>query len=254
MKIAIIEDETLTAGDLADTILEIDDTVEIIASLQSVREAVDYFKNNKAPDLIFSDIQLSDGLCFEIFKELSLTVPVIFCTAYDEYAIRAFRANGIDYIVKPFTGETVSAALERYRSLKQNFSGDSGSVTHEALMELLERKKGRDPASLLVHYQDQIVPVKIKDIALFYIENEMTRLLTLNRDHFFVDKNLEELEELAGENFFRANRQHLLNRDAVKSASRYFGRKLAISLYVPYEKNIIVSKAKATAFLDWLSL
>src|SRR5699024_10360424 len=110
----IIEDEPLTAEDLAETIGEVDETSQIVASLESVKGSIDYFQNHTSPDLIFCDIQLSDGLCFQLFKKTDITVPVIFCTAYDEYAIKAFKANGIDYIVNPFTPESVSKALDRY--------------------------------------------------------------------------------------------------------------------------------------------
>src|SRR5699024_3158457 len=108
----------LTAEDLADTISEVDEKSQVVACLESIRESMDYFNDNDSPDLIFSDIQLSDGLCFELFQKMDITVPVIFCTAYNEYAIQAFKANGIDYIVKPFNRKMVSEALERYRKLK----------------------------------------------------------------------------------------------------------------------------------------
>lgn len=252
MDIVIIEDEALTAEDLADTIAGVDDSSRINASLESVRQSIIYFRNNKTPDLIFSDIQLNDGLCFEIFKELNISVPVIFCTAYDEYAIQAFKANGIDYIVKPFTEETVSAALDRYRELKNNFSPDSNPIRYEALIQMLREKKAWEPASLLINHRDQILPIKIQHIALFFIENGMTRLLTFNNEHFFIDKSLDELDQLTGPNFFRTNRQHLLNREAVKSVSQKLTRKLDVRLSIPYKGPVTVSKAKAPDFLDWL--
>lgn len=252
MDIVIIEDEPLTAEDLADTISEIDDTLQVVACLESIRESIDYFTNNDSPDLIFSDIQLSDGLCFELFSQLDITVPVIFCTAYNEYAIQAFKANGIDYIVKPFTEETVSEALERYRKLKHTLSRQPDPIPYDALMDMLVKKKGRQPASLLVNHKEQILPIKIEDIALFFIENEMTRLMTFERDRYFVDKSLDDLDQLTDISFYRANRQHLVNRDAVKSASQKFNRTLAVKLSIPYKEPITVSKAKAPDFLDWL--
>lgn len=252
MDIVIIEDEPLTADDLADTISEVDDSARILVILESVRASVEYLKNNDTPDLIFSDIQLSDGLCFEIFQELNISVPVIFCTAYDEYAIKAFKVNGIDYIVKPFTKETVSEALEQYRKLKGAFTKDDESIPYQALMDILEGKEGRQPASLLVNHKDQILPIKINEIALFFIENEMTRLLTFDRNPYFIDKNLDELDQLTSSSFFRANRQHLINREAVKSASRTFSRKLAVKLSIPYKHSVTVSKSKAPEFLNWL--
>ena len=114
MKIVIIEDEKLTADDLADTILKVSPGVQIVARLSSVKDAIIWFRKNKQPDLIFSDIQLGDGLCFEIFRKQSVTTPVIFCTAFDEYALAAFKANGIDYILKPYDEQTIASALTRY--------------------------------------------------------------------------------------------------------------------------------------------
>lgn len=252
MDIVIIEDEPLTAEDLADTIAEVDDQSKVVACLESVKESIEYFSNHDDPDLIFSDIQLSDGLCFEIFKKVDITVPVIFCTAFNEYAIQAFKANGIDYIVKPFTRKTVSEALERYRKLKHTFSGEPAPIPYDVLMDMLAEKRDRQSASLLVHHKEKILPIKIQDIALFFIENEMTRLLTFDRNPFFIDKSLDDLDKLTGSGFYRANRQHLVNREAVKSASQKFNRKLAVRLSIPYKETITVSKAKATEFLDWL--
>lgn len=253
MDIVIIEDEPLTAEDLADTILEVDDSAQILVTLESVHEAVEYLRNNDTPDLIFSDIHLSDGLCFEIFQKLDVPAPVIFCTAYDEYAIEAFKANGIEYIVKPFDEETISEALQQYQKLKKAFSKDNNSISYQALKDILEEKKERQSSSLLVNYQDQILPIRINDIALFFIENEMTRLLTFERDLYFVDKSLDELDQLTDNSFFRASRQHLVNREAVKSASRTFSRKLSVKLSIPFKDSVTVSKAKAPDFLKWLS-
>ena len=252
MDIVIIEDEPLTAEDLADTISEVDDRSQVVACLESVKESIDYFNNSDSPDLIFSDIQLSDGLCFELFQKMDIVVPVIFCTAYNEYAIQAFKANGIDYIVKPFNRKMVLEALERYRKLKHTFSGQPDPIPYDALMDMLTEKKNRHPASLLVHHKDQILPIKTEDIAVFFIENEMTRLFTFDRGLYFIDKSLDDLDKLTDSGFFRANRQHLVNRDAVKSASRKFNRKLVVRLSIPYKETITVSKAKAPDFLDWL--
>lgn len=253
MDIVIIEDEPLTAEDLAETISEVDSSSQVVASLESLKESIAYFKNNDRPDLIFSDIQLSDGLCFELFKKIEIATPVIFCTAYDEYAIRAFKANGIDYIVKPFTEETVAEALEGYQTFKDAFSKDPDPIPYDALVDMLSEKKGRQPTSLLVNHKDHIVPVKVENIALFFIENEMTRLMTFDRNVYFIDKSLDDLDKLSGPIFYRANRQHLVNREAIKSASRKLTRKLAVRLSIPYNGSITVSKAKASKFLDWLS-
>ncbi len=251
MKIVIIEDEELTAYDLADTILRIDKSAEIIAVLASVKESVTFFRKNSAPDLIFCDIQLGDGLSFEIFRECTISAPVVFCTAYDEYALKAFKANGIDYILKPFSGKTIAEAIEHYKTLKNSFQNSDSPM--ERILELFENRKQIKQNTLLVFHRDNIIPVKVDDIALFYIENEITRLVTFARKHHTINKSLEELETLTGNNFFRANRQFLINRNAIRDASHHFARKLAVTLTLPVNEKIIVSKEKVTLFLDWLS-
>ncbi|MBT30342.1 MAG: DNA-binding response regulator [Thalassobius sp.] len=250
MKIVIIEDEPLTAEDLINAILEVDASIQIVAQLESVLESVAYFQNNKMPDLIFSDIQLSDGLSLEVFKKVNISVPVIFCTAYDEYAIQAFKANGIDYIMKPFSRKSVADALSRFQMLKTNFS--QNSLPYQDVMNALSRKESTT-ASVLVYQKDQIIPISIKDIALFYIDNELTHLITFKNESYIIENNLDRLDQITGSNFYRINRQYLVNREAIKSASRFFGRKLVVSLLIPYKETILVSKAKVTSFLNWLS-
>ena len=251
MKIVIIEDEQLTAEDLAETIQNIDSTVHIIASLRSVKEAINWFHNNDNPDLIFSDIQLGDGLSFEIFKAVKSTTPVIFCTAYDEYALHAFKVNGIDYILKPYTTETIAEALSKYNELKNNFSRKI--LQYEHILQLFEDKKKQKKGSVLVYYKDKILPVKTDDIALFYIENEITYLITFEQKEYSINKTLEDLEKITGDDFYRTNRQFLINRKAVKEVSQYFARKLSVSISVPFKEIITVSKLKVTDFLNWLS-
>ncbi|MFH0866151.1 MAG: LytTR family DNA-binding domain-containing protein, partial [Bacteroidota bacterium] len=251
MKIAIIEDEQLTAEDLAETILKAEPSARITCSLRSVKEAILYFQKNETPDLVFCDIQLGDGLSFEIFKTLSISTPVIFCTAYDEYALKAFKANGIDYILKPFTKKIIADALTRYKELKNNFS--SAATSYETILELFENRKNQQPASVLVYIKDKILPVKLNDIALFYIDNEITRIITFDQKNYSINKTLEELEKQTGSDFYRANRQYLINRKAITDASQYFARKLAVNLSIPFNERITVSKEKVTDFLHWLS-
>ena len=251
MKIVIIEDEQLTADDLAETILRVSPGVQIIARLSSVKDAVAWFRKNEQPDLIFSDIQLGDGLCFEIFKKHPVSTPVIFCTAFDEYALTAFKAHGIDYILKPFDEQTIASALDRYKELERKFLGNNQQI--EKILQLFDNRKNQKQASVLVYHKDKILPVKIQDIALFYIEHEITYLVTFGQKNFTISKSLEELEEITGNSFYRANRQYLINRKAVKEASQYFARKLSITLSIPFNETITISKVKVPDFLAWLS-
>lgn len=250
MRIVIIEDEEITAADLAASIRKAEPMAEIVAMLGSVKQAVDFFQQNRQPlDLIFSDIQLGDGLSFEIFKKTPVSTPIIFCTAYDEYALNAFKVNSIHYMLKPFSSKTVGEALAKFKEFKTTFS--RGASQYEAIIDLLHNRKGQ--SSVLVYQGDRIVPVKIEYVALFYIENEVSYLYTFDQARYVVNKTMEELEQIGGDNFFRTNRQFLVNRNAIKDSSQYFGRKLAVNLTIPFEEKITVSKTKVSEFINWLT-
>jgi len=252
MNIVIIEDELVVADDLELSISQLVNESVSIVQLHSVKEAIAYFKTSAETDLIFSDIQLGDGLSFEIFIAVPVSAPVIFCTAYDEYALDAFKANGIDYILKPFTTQTLERALQRYHQLKQLFSVPK-ALQYDALMQMLVNRDIQKTASVLVYHQDKIIPVKLEDIALFYLANEITHLLTFSGKTFYPNKNLDELEKLSGSQFFRANRQFLVCRKAITDVSSFFSRKLSLNLNVPFNDRVIVSKGKAPQFLSWLA-
>jgi two-component system, LytTR family, response regulator LytT len=250
MKIVIIEDEEITANELAATITTLDPGIVIDAILDSVQTAMAYFKKNEEPDLVFSDVQLGDGLSFEIFRVCKISAPVIFCTAYDEYALNAFKTNSIDYILKPSTSKTIANALAKYRNLRQTLLG--GEPQYQAILDTLMSREATDTSSVLVLYRDKIVPVWIKEIAMYYIENEVTHLLTFNPRTYTINKSLEELERISGQRFFRVNRQCLINRKAIAEVSHYFSQKLSINVSVPYKEKILVSREKAPHFLKWL--
>src|SRR5690554_3589228 len=251
MKIVIIEDEKLTAKDLEDMILEVAPSSQIVATLYSVKQAVAYLGKNPAPDLIFSDIQLGDGLSFDIFNEVKVNTPIVFCTAYDEYALKAFRLNGIDYMLKPFTQEAVKGALDKYDELSQVFS--SGGVAMEEIQRLLTEIKPAKSSSVLVNHKEKIIPIKVDDIAVFYIHNQVTYLMTFEGKSYFLNKTLDQIEELCGEKFFRASRQFLVNRDAISNASHHLSRKFSVTLKIPFEHQITVSREKLNDFLEWLA-
>jgi len=252
MKVIIVEDEALTAEDLAEILLKLPDNIEVVKILTSVTEAITYFKNNSSPDLIFCDIQLGDGHSFEIFKEIHMDAPVIFCTAYDAYALEAFKNNGIDYILKPFIKKNIKAAIEKYKSLKVRFSNTGIDFTN--LLQNIQTRHypDRKVSALLINWKDKIIPVRINDIALFNIEFKMTQLVTFDHQKYFVNHTLDELEEICGEDFYRANRQYLINRTSVTEALQYHARKLVLKLKVEDKHEIIISKNRVPEFLSWL--
>jgi two-component system, LytTR family, response regulator LytT len=252
LNVVIIEDEKLTALDLLNTLKKIDPDIEVKTILSSVEESLAYFQSNPFPDLLFSDIQLPDGLSFDIFKQVKLPVPVIFCTAYNQYALKAFEANGIDYLLKPFSKETVSKAIDKYRLLKEHVQVQPD--VFDRLMNMLGQKPIRQANSIIIYQGDKIIPLEIESIALFYLEDNYVFAFTFGQKRHIVSQTLDELENLCGSSFFRVNRQYLVNRKAIKDAARYLNRKILVHLHVAYPNQILVGKLKTSLFLEWLSI
>ena len=250
MRIVIIEDEQLTATDLAETIGRLMPEAEIIAMLRSIKESVVFLNREKHIDLIFSDIELGDGLSFEIFSSTVVTAPVIFCTAYDEYALNAFKANGIDYILKPFTDESVGESLNKFLALKRTLG--HSVMQYEEMVRVFRSAKPFETGSILVHHKDKIIPITISSVAFFQLRNAVVHLTTFEQKTYLLNKNLEDLERLTGQLFFRVNRQFLINRKAVTDVSSYLARKISVKLSVPVSEIITVSKEKVSSFMSWL--
>lgn len=250
MDIIIIEDERITAEDLRDTILQIVPEANMVKILSSVKEAVQYLKTHDLPQLIFSDIQLGDGLSFDIYQQVELQTPIIFCTAYDEYALKAFESNGIHYILKPFDERKIAEAIEKFQHFKSLFSINKDTVLK--VIESFSYKNNEQTGSILVYWQNKVIPVKIKNIALFYIKNEITHLVTFDQKTYYVNKTLDVIQQICGDTFYRANRQYSINREAIKEVSQVLSRKFYVELTVPFSEPITVSKEKLTEFLNWL--
>lgn len=253
MRILIIEDEKITAKDLSKTILSVEPDAEIVEILHSVEDALVFFKQNQNIDLIFSDIELGDGLSFEIFEKANVSIPVIFCTAYNEYALEAFKVFGIDYILKPFSKNTVGNALEKYFTIKDKFSIGNNEYSH--LISAL--KNNLNPSklpSIIIQQKDKILPISGENIAVLYIEDDYVFAYTFEQKTFIISQKLDSLEKTFSPFFFRANRQFLINRKAVKDASHHFNRKVLVNLNLPFKYQIIIGKLKITSFIDWLSI
>lgn len=251
MRVIIIEDEDVTADDLKQTIEQADSSIKVICVLKSVAAVFSYFKENEIPDLIFSDIRLGDGLSFEALKELN--VPIVFCTAYDEYALNAFKVNGIDYIMKPFTLSSVSAALQKYKNLTR-VGQEEISKQYQLIRQLFsDNSRSAKDTSLLIRFQDKIIPLRIETIAIFRLENTIVRIYTFDGKTYYPNHSLEELESMSGSDFFRVNRQYLMNRKAIHNVSSSFSRKLSVSPVIKLDDQILVSREKAPLFLKWLS-
>ncbi|PRD52683.1 LytR/AlgR family response regulator transcription factor [Sphingobacterium gobiense] len=250
MRTIIIEDEDLTAEDLCSTLKRLEPNMQLSARLTSVREAITYFKTAQPVDLIFSDIQLGDGESFDIFKTIPPTAPIVFCTAYNQYMMEAFQHFGLDYILKPFSDESIHKTLEKYRLLRQTFNKTTLDLVHSVsnTHKITERTK----KSLVVIHGDKIIPIQIADIALCYIEFDNVFVKTHSGKEYLINKSLEEMEHLLGDDFFRVNRQHILNRVAIAFANLGLSRKLVLNLRVNHSIKISVSKEKYHAFIQWL--
>lgn len=252
MKAVIIEDELLTAEDLAAVLLKLPVKVEVQKILSSVKEAIEYFNHGAVPDIIFCDIELGDGHSFEIFKHVQVSSPVIFCTAYNKYALQAFENNAVGYILKPFTKKSIKDAVDKFLTLKKEMTRSATDLSILLSGIQMAQTEVKKTSAILVNWKDKIIPVKHEDIALFGIEYKTSFLITHSNIRYSLSHNLDELEQICGESFYRANRQFLINRNAVEEAIQYTARKLFIKLKIKGEFDITVAKAKVPEFLSWL--
>ncbi|RIV23894.1 DNA-binding response regulator [Fibrisoma montanum] len=253
MDVLILEDELITAEELQHYIRDIIPGVQILAVFETVEEAVDYLSDHASPDLIFSDIQLADGLSFEVFEQVNVRCPVIFCTAFDEYAMQAFNANGIDYVLKPFDRKAIAGSLAKFNGLQTYFQQHNQADLNEPLQRLLSQLRPAQRSTFLVSQKGKYYPVSVNDIAFFYTEHEVVWLQKTSGEKYPVDYTLDELEALLNPTqFYRANRQFIIRFEAVREFEPYFNRKLLVRLQPATPEPLVISKAKAPEFMRWL--
>jgi len=250
MNVLIIEDEARSARELAGIIAEIDPEIQVVAVLVSVEQSLTWLNKNPHPDLIFSDIQLADGLSFDIYEAIKITCPIIFCTAFDEYLMNAFDTNAISYLLKPINKAKVQKALDKLNTLQHSFKQEALPFPIE---KLLSQVRQPYKSTLLVNHREKIIPIQAKDIAYFCLDNTVVQICTILNHKYFMTNSMEELEKAVDPKlFYRANRQYLINRNAVSNVERFFSRKLAVKMNVETPETIIDSKTKAVEFLQWL--
>lgn len=254
MNIVIVEDEAPAARRLQKLLKENDPSIKIIASLDSIESTITWLSDNPPPDLFFMDIQLADGLCFEIFRRKEVTSPVIFTTAYDEYALRAFKVNSIDYLLKPIDSTDLKRSLEKYKQLKNNFSPKAeGENKLEKLLHDLIPSEDKYKTRFLVKSGQRYIPVDTDAIAYFYTEDKVVLLKTFQKNVYVVDSTLDHLEQqLNPKEFFRVNRQFILHVNAINHINTFFNGKLKIQAKPDNEHEIIISREKASDFKNWL--
>jgi len=254
MKVLIIEDEYPAAERLEKLIHKADASVEIVGVLGSIEAAGKWITSNPLPDLIFSDIQLSDGLSFQIFEQFSIKTSIIFTTSYDEYAIKAFKVKSIDYLLKPIKLQELEAAIAKFREMQKAFSPTDYALKMESLLDnlqLSDQKKYK--TRFLVKQHDQLVPVSQEEIAYFLTANEMVCLVRKDGKQFLVDYTLEELEKLLNpQYFFRLNRQFISAMPAITKIHTYFNGKLKLELRPDTPHEVLVSREKAQTFKEWM--
>jgi len=250
MNIVIIEDEPLLAEKLNRELLRYNPAIQVNSILGSIREALAYFQAHASPDLILSDIQLPDGLSFEIFQRLPQPIPVIFCTAFDEYALNAFKAHGVDYLLKPITSDALDAAMDKFQRLTLGKANPDS--LHENLSKVREELSPKNQNSILVYLKDKIIPVHKDQVALVQVNDGLVYLHTFTGLQYPVNHKLDHLQSMLGDGFFRVNRQFIIHRKAVANVSQYFARKLLVHPTVKVDQSLVVSKANASHFLNWL--
>lgn len=250
MNVLIIEDEARSARELQTVITAVNPDVKILAVLESVEQSLNWLASNTQPDLIFSDIQLADGLSFEIYEAVKITCPIIFCTAFDEYLMNAFDTNAISYLLKPINEAKVEKAFLKLNTLVRSVNKEDPALRIEQLLASLKKNY---KTTLLVNQREKIIPIQVKDIAYVCLDATIIRLSTLQSQQYFMTSSMEELEKILDpELFFRANRQFLINRHAIGNVEKFFTRKLAVKLTVETPERILISKTKAVEFLHWL--
>ena len=248
MKVLIIEDEELAVRNLESIFKEIGD-VTTVAVLESIADTVEWFGLNEDPDLVFLDIHLADGSAFEIFKLIDIDCPVIFTTAYDEYALQAFKVNSIDYLLKPVDVAVVKKALGKLKNITK------GNVTSDELKNILSILKPNTEYKthfLVNHKGDKLVPLIANDIAYIYIELNIVKAVTFEEKTFVMQYTMDELSAMLNpKDFYKANRQFIIARKAIKDIDLWFNNRLSINLKPAAPEKVLVSKARISDFKLW---
>jgi two-component system response regulator LytT len=248
MKVLIIEDERKAAIELRSMILSLRPDWIIADILPSAEESIEWLTENQTPDLIFSDIQLADTVSFHIFQTVRTDCPIIFCTAYDEYAIQAFETNGIDYLLKPVDMTRLERSLAKLELLQRNSTASAADITR-----LITQLSAPYKKTILINLKDKIVPVAYADIAFFYYTRGIVTVRLMSGTAYHIGQGIDEIEAAADPHlFYRANRQFLINRETVRTIEKFFARKLVIKLSLETPETLVVSKAKASDFLNWV--
>lgn len=250
MRVLIIEDETAASENLIAMLQELDSEIEVLKVLESVQQTVRWLSNNPAPDLIFMDIHLSDGSAFTLFQEMEVTVPIVFTTAYDQYALDAFTVNSVDYLLKPIKTSELARALDKFKRW-----------TRSDVVEYLQRMMKMSPSnttdhitSILVPVKDKLVPVSMDDVACIYSSDRKTQIYLKSGEMMLYNRSLDSIiASLDSSKFFRANKQYIVARYCVKEIVVWFDSRLLVKMPIELPEPLFVSKNKAAEFKSWMT-
>ncbi|MCH2230564.1 MAG: LytTR family DNA-binding domain-containing protein [Crocinitomicaceae bacterium] len=248
INVLIIEDETLASNNLNKILSEINEDIQVLARLQSVEQSIHWLQRNDAPDLIFLDIHLSDDLSFKIFDVVDVSCPIVFTTAYDQYAIKAFELNSIDYILKPITPKNIENSISKYHSRTPQLKKDYTQLLRDLKSCSTTEYKER----FIINKADELIIVPVSDISYFY-KNDVTYVVLKNGQKYIINNTLDHLEEtLNPTDFYRINRQFVVCIDSISKITMWFKGKMKLQLTPKYEENIFVSRDKSTNFKAWM--
>ncbi len=253
MRVLIIEDEKAAARNLKALIEDVAPQCDIVAIIDSVNDVIEWIDTNPLPDLMFMDIHLADGSVFEIFEEREVMCPIIFTTAYDEYAIKAFRVNSIDYLLKPISAELLHLALDKYSALNMQKSDRTGSILAD-IRNIIDPARKVTTHFLVPMRGDKLFPLSANTIRYFYISEGIVIAVNDRGDKFTMPNTLDELSQMIdSERFFRANRQFIITREAIEDIDLWFNNRLSVNLKGLADHRILISRIRVNDFRSWFS-
>lgn len=253
MTVFIIEDEQLGIDRLERQLKEIDASIRIVGTAESIKSSVQWLVQNDPPDLIFMDIELSDGQSFDIFHKTEVKSPIIFTTSYNEFALQAFKVNSVDYLLKPIKKEELRKGIEKFRQLKQQFNSEPAFNINQLIEELKQQQLRSFRSRFLVKQGQRLMTIAIEDIAYFFIDGRLTYLKTWDNRRYVVDYSLDDLLPMLNpDQFHRINRSFIIQVRSIEQVHTYFNGKLKLLLSPEAEKEVLVSREYASTFKEWL--
>lgn len=254
MRVIIIEDEQLTAKKLVSLLQELMPDAFVMSILQSVGESIEWFRNNLMPDLVFMDIHLADDLSFSIFDSVDITCPIIFTTAYDEYALRAFEVNSIDYLLKPVSRVSLQRALHKLKRFSTVYQQQDNSELIRKVADTILRGAGSYKSSLLVSVRDKLIPIRVNSIAYIYLEDKSAVAIQHDGTKCRIGGLLDEImKQLDPSQFYRANRQFIVSKSAITDITTWFGNRVVVNLNIEVPERIVVSRTNVQELKKWLT-